>query len=172
MTPVDEGERDRKAILEELHRAERTISRRRAEGGNLKELKELEQRWLHLQSELVRNRLHPRLPFLAEAWVTLPDGTQVPAQTKDVSLGGVALRSIPGCLASGDVVRIEMTLVNDDDSEQMLHLDGVVAWTTGDCAGVSLTLAASKRVLPLLQAAMARAVASLEQVAIDEGDEL
>lgn len=167
MKPMDEGERDRRVILEEVGKAERAISRRRAEGGNEKELKELEQRWLHLQSELVKNRVHPRLPFLGEAWVTLPDKTQVPAQTKDVSMGGVALRSIPGCLSTGDAVRIEMTLVDEDHEQQTLQLDGVVAWTTGDCAGVSFSLDASRRVLPLLQAAMARAVASLERVKVD-----
>ncbi len=159
---MDESERTRHVILQELDKTERAISARRAEGGNERELRELEQRWLHLQSELVRNRAHPRLPFLAEAWLTLPDGTQVPAQTKDVSMGGVALRTIPGCLARGDSVAIEMTLHDEDDAAQTLRLDGEVAWTTGDCAGISFSLDASRSVLPLLHAAMARAVSSLE----------
>lgn len=159
---MDETERARRVIVEEISKIERLISAYRAEGGNERERKQLEERWLHLQSELVKRRLHPRLPFLAEAWVTLADKTQVPAQTKDVSMGGVALRTIPGGLSTGDDVSIEMTLP-DEDGPKALVLEGVVAWTSGDCAGVSFTLESSRRVLPLLHTAMARAVLSLEQ---------
>lgn len=158
---MQEPERTRREIVDEIEQVERAIDRRRVEGGNERELRELEQRWLHLQAELVKNRAHPRLPFLAEAWLTLPDGTQVPAQTKDISMGGVALRTIPGCVARGDEVVIEMTLDDGDGGESPLRLEGSVAWTSGDCAGVAFSMDASKSVLPLLHAAMARAVASL-----------
>lgn len=158
---MQEPERTRRVILDEIDQVERAIDKRRAEGGNERELKELERRWLALQAELVKNRAHPRLPFLAEAWLTLPDGSQVPAQTKDISMGGVALRTIPGCVAKGDEVAIEMTIDDGDGGEQRLHLEGTVAWTTGDGAGVSFSMNAARSVLPLLHAAMARAVASL-----------
>lgn len=158
---MQEPERTRRAIIDEIEQVERAIDRRRAAGGNEQELKELERRWLALQSELVKNRAHPRLPFLAEAWLTLADGSQVPAQTKDISMGGVALRTIPGCVTRGDEVVIEMTVEDGDGVEQALRLEGNVAWTTGDCAGVAFSMAASRSVLPLLHAAMARAIASL-----------
>lgn len=158
---MENPERARRAIVLEIEQVERAIEARRAEGGNLRELKELERRWLSLQAELVKTRAHPRLPFLAEAWLTLPDGTQVPAQTKDISMGGVALRTIPGCVTKGDEVRIEMTLHDEDGEENAVRLEGTVAWTTGDCAGVAFSMTASQRVLPLLHAAMARAIESL-----------
>lgn len=151
----------RREIVLELEQVERAIARRRAEGGNEKELRELERRWLSLQAELVKNRAHPRLPFLAEAWLSLPDDTQVPAQTKDISIGGVALRTIPGCVSKGDEVVIEMTLDDEDGGALTLRLEGTVAWTTGDCAGIAFHMTASQSVLPLLHAAMARAIASL-----------
>ncbi len=151
----------RPEIVEELDRIEKQIRARRAHEPESAELRKLERRWLQLQSDLVQTRAHPRMPFLVEAWLTLKDGTQVPAHTKDVSIGGVCLRSIPGCFTIGDELKLALQLP-DDEGGAPLTLEGTVAWTSADTVGVAFALGSTLRVLPLLHAAMARAVSSLE----------
>lgn len=157
---------DRRAILEEIARVEKQISARRAHEPESAELRKLEQRWLQLQSDLVETRAHPRTPFLVDAWLKLKDGTQVPAHTKDVSIGGVCLRTIPGCVSLGDELTLELQLP-EEEGGNLLLLDGTVAWTSADTVGVAFALGSTMRVLPLLHAAMARAVASLEGTAAE-----
>ena len=153
-------------IIEELARVEKQIRARRAHEPESAELKKLERRWLQLQSDLVQTRAHARMPFLVEAWLTLKDGTQVPAHTKDVSIGGACLRSIPGCFEIGDELRLELQLPEEEGGTGLV-LEGTVAWTSADTVGIAFALGASLRILPLLQEAMSRAVLRLEQTAAE-----
>lgn len=156
--------RDR--VLDEIADVERRITVQRAElsaapsASAAAAVKALEDQWLALQGDLARSRAHPRIPLSLEAWLKLESGVLVPARTKDVSLGGLCLRSLRTDLMIGERVLVE---IETADRKSWLRLDAVIAWVAGPLVGVCFEAAAHKQVVPLMHRAMLSAVGGLDE---------
>jgi hypothetical protein len=161
---MDESAARRGRILAEIDRLERDIAvRRLALGADDADpdLARLQEQWLDLQSDLASVRAHPRLPLRVAAWILLR-GVKIAAHTKDVSRGGLCLRTFPDRFERGDDVEIDVARPGGGEP---LRFPGVVAWVRGDILGVAFESAAHKHVTPLLHAAIAEASSGLDDIA-------
>ncbi|MEH1970760.1 amino acid adenylation domain-containing protein [Nostoc sp.] len=93
---------------------------------------------------IVSSLIPERVPYESVCRVETDDNRIVELQTEDISNGGVCLLGVPFSWARGKRVRLCLHL---PVTSQELWLNGSVAWSQGQRAGIQLTLSPTEKAL-------------------------